>query len=570
MTLKPLGDSAWLVEFPDGTPPAHVMRLVAALGKNRPAEVLDVVSSFASVAVHFEGMDVRHWIESKMAEEADAETNAGGDFEIPVCYDGPDLEEVAAQVGLSTDEVIALHSGADYTVAAVGFSPGFPYLSGLPQRLNVPRRKTPRLAVPAGSVAIAGGQAGIYPFTSPGGWHVLGRTVTTLFDLSHSPPALLRPGDRVRFLPVAAAERACSVSPQCLPPDSSVAKTSAPESSASSFLTSATESEALRRDATTTSASTVLDLEADGKLADQVIEVIRPGGLTTVQDLGRPGHESSGVSPGGAADRSALRMANLLVGNHEGAACLEICLSGPILKFHAAAVVAFFDGTGRPQRVTVGEVVDFSKLKCGVRAYLAVSGGFVVPSVLGSSSTDLRSRFGGFSGRALHAGDRLYFGAAKSAPRGDGWHVGRAGRRSQIELRFISGVQEGWFSAEALRRLRDTTYQLTPKSDRMGARLSGKKLVLTTPREMVSQPVVCGSVQVPPDGQPIVLMAERQTIGGYPQIAHVISMDLAKLANAWPGTWVSFREVTLEQARELKLREERDFTLLRTGLELLK
>jgi len=522
MTLKPLGDSAWLVEFADGTPPDRVMRLVAALGKNRPAGLLDVVSSFASVAVHFKGAEVRGWIESALADDVDVETTAGGDFEIPVCYDGPDLEEVAAGVGLTADEVIALHSGADYTVAAVGFSPGFPYLSGLPDRLNVPRRQTPRLAVPAGSVAIAGGQAGIYPFTSPGGWHVLGRTGATLFDPALSPPALLSPGDRVRFVPVERIEffeRSAGVS---------------------------------------------------SELTKNFIEVIRAGALTTVQDLGRPGYESSGVSPGGAVDRATLRMANWLVGNDEGAACLEICLSGPVLKFHADAVIAYFDGTGRPQRVAAGETVDFSKLKSGVRACLAVSGGFAVPSVLGSAATDLRAGFGGYSGRALQAGDRLHFGEVNPAPRGDGWHVGRTGRDSPIELRFIPGVQDDWFSAEAKRRFRETLYQLTPKSDRMGARLSGGNPELATPREMISQPVACGSVQVPPDGQPIVLMAERQTIGGYPQIGHVISVDLPKLARAWPGTSVKFREVTLEQARELKYREERDFALLRTGLELLK
>ncbi len=573
MTLKPLGDSAWLVEFPDRTPPDRVIRLVAALGKNRPAGVLDVVSSFASVAVHFEGADIREWIESALADDADAETNAGGNFEIPVCYDGPDLVEIAAQVGLSMDEVIALHSGAEYTVAAVGFSPGFPYLSGLPERLNVPRRKTPRLAVPAGSVAIAGGQAGIYPFASPGGWHVLGRTGSTLFDPSFSPPALLRPGDRVRFVQVLSAQRDCGVLPQRFPSVTSVLKAfvpDEPESFASSFRSSTIKSEVLRGGAATTSAPSVRLLESVATLSDGLIEVIHPGGLTTVQDLGRPGHQTSGVSPGGAADRFALRMANLLVGNDEGAACLEICFSGPVLKFHADAVVAFFDGTGRPKQVTAGEVVDFSKLECGVRACLAVSGGFVVPNVLGSASTDLRAGFGGFSGRALHAGDSLHSGEAKPAPRGDGWHVGRTGRDSQIELRFIPGVQDEWFSAGAKQRFRSMLYQLTPKSDRMGSRLSGRKLELTTPREMVSQPVACGSVQVPPDGQPIVLMAERQTIGGYPQIAHVISVDLPKLARAWPGTWVKFREVTLAQARELKHREERDFALLRTGLELLK
>ena len=172
MTLKPLGDSAWLVEFPDGTPLAQVLSLVAALNHHRLEGVKDVVSCFASVAVHFDRVDgrgVHDWIETVMTDAPRFEMPAGKFVEIPVCYAGPDLDEVAMLLDLSTEELIALHSAAVYTVAAVGFSPGFPYLSGLPWRLNLPRRKTPRLAVPAGSVAIAGGQAGIYPFTSPGG-----------------------------------------------------------------------------------------------------------------------------------------------------------------------------------------------------------------------------------------------------------------------------------------------------------------------------------------------------------------------------------------------------------------
>ena len=524
MTLKPLGDSAWLVEFPDGTPFGRVMGLVEALRENRPHGVCDVVSSFASVAVHFDsadGSEIRKWLEAAMAVSGDFEMKAGDEFEISVCYDGPDLAEVADVVGLSVEEVIALHSGAVYTVAAVGFSPGFPYLSGLPERLNVPRRSTPRLAVAAGSVAIAGGQAGIYPFASPGGWHLLGTTGKTLFDPKNERPALLRPGDQVRFVPLDCIEF---------------------------------------------SGKTMAEPSA---LTNRCFEVIRPGGLTTVQDLGRPGFEASGVSPGGAADRHSIQLANLLVGNDGNAAALEFCVSGPVLKFHVAAVVAFVDGTGRTQRVEAGEVVDFSKLQ-GVRAYLAVGGGLRVREVLGSAATDLRAGFGGFLGRALQTGDRLEFGEACRVPGGSDWHVGRPERASPIELRFLPGVQEDWFCEGARRKFRSEIYQITPKSDRMGARVSGEKLELDRPREMVSQPVACGSVQVPPDGQPIVLLAERQTIGGYPQIGHVISVDLPKLARAWPGTQVRFREVTWEEARRLKSDEERDFKCLRTGLEVLK
>lgn len=530
MTLKPLGDSAWLVEFPDETGDsalAKVTGLVAALATDRPAGVLDVVPSFASVAVHFgtaDGVEVGKWIGSVTVADT---VTTGEEKEVPVCYGGdcgPDLEELATAVGLSPEEVIELHSGAVYTVAAVGFSPGFPYLSGLPRLLHVPRRKTPRLAVPAGSVAVAGGQAGIYPFASPGGWHVLGRTGVALFDPEAARPAWLRPGDRVRFVPVAKAETAPAPA-----------------------------------------------ISTNEPAGERWCEVIQPGALTTVQDLGRPGHESSGVSPGGAVDRHALRLANLLVGNDENAAVLEICVSGPILKFHTEAVVALVAATGRPRRVAAGETVDFSKPDAGVRACLAVAGGVVVPQVLGSAATDLRAGFGGRLGRALKAGDRLQIGPPGKIPAAGDWYAGRAALRgSEIELRFLSGVQEHWFSEAARRRLRYELYQLTPDSDRMGARLSGAALGLAEPREMVSQPVACGSIQVPPDGQPIVLLAERQTIGGYPQIGHVISVDLPKLARAWPGTAVGFREVTWEEARELRVREEQDFKWLQTGLNLLK
>lgn len=528
MILKPLGEAAWLVEFPGLSGEAalaRVMGLVAALEKDRPHGISDVIPSFASVAVHGDGVKaavIREWIGSVTVEDRMPD---GEERRIPVCYGGecgPDLAALAEVAGLSVDEVVALHSGAVYTVAAIGFSPGFPYLLGLPEPLQIPRRRTPRLRVAAGSVAVAGGQAGIYPFASPGGWHLLGRTGVRLFDPAAERPAWLRVGDRVRFVPSGRQEPVAEITASLQP------------------------------------------------TSPHWIEVIRPGGLTTVQDLGRPGHESSGVSPGGAADRQALRLANLLVGNEEGAAALEICMSGPVLHFHTATVVAVAGATGKSRRVAAGETVDFSDIGGGVRACLAVAGGLRVAEVLGSAATDLRAGFGGHHGRALRAGDRLEFGESGQPPRCGNWHAGWAEPREYIELRFLSGVQEPWFSDAARQRFREQIYQLTPDSDRMGARLTGPLLELARPREMVSQPVACGSVQVPPDGQPIVLLAERPTIGGYPQIGHVISVDLPKLARAWPGTAVRFREVSRNEALALRRRMERDFAKLRTGLELLK
>lgn len=524
MILKPLGEQAWLVELGADAVLGRAAAMAAALAMDRPPGVLDVVPSFDSLGVHFSGenaAEIAEWISCAAGTH---EVGVGTLHEIPVVYGGefgPDLEAVAQAVGMSADEVIALHSGADYQVAAVGFSPGFPYLTGLSAALDVPRKSTPGLAVAAGSVAVGAGQAGIYPFASPGGWHVLGRTDARLFDITRERPAMMQPGDQVRFVAVDHLEPNVAV-----------------------------------------------DLPKRPPVGERWMEVIESGGLTTVQDGGRPGYEDSGVSPGGAVDRQALRLANLLVGNAANTAVLECCVRGPVLRFHGATTVAWVGAAGRSWTVKDGETVDFSKLPGGVRACLAVAGGISVPKVLGSAATDVRAGFGGYQGRALRTGDKLALGEAGDTPRCGNWHVGRPDARS-LELRFLPGVQHDGFSEEARRCFRESVYQVTALSDRMGARLSGEMLAFDRQGRMRSQPVVCGSVQVPPDGQPIVLLAERQTMGGYPQIGHVIATDLPLLARAWPGTPLRFREVTLEEARAARAAEDRAFQRLRAGLELL-
>jgi len=525
MIVKALGDSAWLAEWKEPQP-GPVLTAVRALEQARPAGVLDVVASFASLAVYFDplvadALAVRDWMAEVLAGiPENSKVPKGRKRTIPVKYDGGDLAELAEKLGLSVDEVVALHSGAEYTVVAVGFLPGFPYLTGCPEKLRVPRRATPRVVVPAGSVAIAGGLTGIYPVESPAGWHLLGRTNARLFDPDAAKPALLTPGDRVVFEP----KDECRM--------------------------------------------------ISGKrkaVGGGRIEVLRAGGQTSVQDAGRPGHGAAGVSPGGAADRVALRTANLLAGNDEDAAALEICMSGPCLRFEEEAVVALVGAnaagwrSGRRVRVPAGGVVDIGVLQGASRAVLAVGGGLRVRKVLGSASTAVRA---GFGGSLLRTGDRLDFFPAQPLADGDGWFCGIARPESAglLELRFLAGVQGRWFSQEAARRLVEEAYRLTPDSDRMGARLSGPSLELESPREMISQPVCDGSIQVPPDGRPIILMAERQTIGGYPQIGHVVSADLPKLARALPGTSVRFREITLEEARDAMLDQELEFSRLRVGL----
>ena len=531
MGLHALGDSAWLFEAGGDNPVRRlelVLKLVGILERERIPEVRDVVSSFASVAVHFDPADgerVLEWLTTLPPPRGGEARNEARIFEVPVVY-GEDLENLASVFGLSATAIIKLPSAADYTVAAVGFSPGFPYLTGLPEELRIPRRATPR-KVAAGSVAIAGGQAGIYPFESQGGWHVLGRTALDLFDPFRHAPSLLRPGDRLRFVPTG-------------------------------------------------------QLEFTGKSSPVMgggtgFEVVAPGSFTAVQDLGRPGYQNLGVSPGGVADPVAARAANRLVGNPDSAAVLECCMSGPLLEFHKKTRVAFIgwadSRSGKPVPLEAGEEIDLRSRMKSVRGIIAIAGGIDVPPVMGSRATDLRAGVGGWQGRILQAGDRLALGPPHPGPIPGNWHVGwpriePPGR--MIELRFLSGMQARWFSEKMRQRFASSVYQISPISDRMGTRLEGPELELAETTEMLSQPVVAGSVQVPPDGKPIVLLAERQTIGGYPQIGHVISADLPKLARAWPGTPLRFREVTLDEARKAWRELQRDFAYLQAGLDFLR
>lgn len=534
MAWRALGDSAWLFVATTGEASekfAQILSMRRQLESARISEVRDVVSCFDSLAVHFDPRDgeaVMEWLKSMdMSASSDDLESPDGTHEIPVLY-GDDLNEVANRLGLSVDQVIGLHGGATYTVAAIGFSPGFPYLIGLPTELRLPRIDTPR-PVSAGSVAIAGDQAGIYPFDSHGGWHVIGQTSINLFDSQKNSPALLSPGDRVRFIAV-----------EKLPPRITISERTSPS-------------------------------------AQGVIEIIEAGPLTSVQDLGRHGYQSIGVTPGGVMDPVAAKVANRLLGNPEDHALLEFAMLGPVLKFHRACRIALVGGAdqrcGRPIEVFAGDTLDLRTLAIGSYGYLAIAGGIDVEPVLGSRSTDLRAKFGGHQGRRLQNGDRLKIGDASKIPRGADWRVlwpcDHAISKPLI-IRYIRGMQSDWFDSSSLEIFANSEFHISSKSDRVGIRLDGPKMIHAMDAHMVSQAVVRGSIQVPPDGMPIVLMAECQTIGGYPQIAHVISADLPKFARLGPGSAVRFREVTLDEARWAWDELEREMKFLNTGLEFLK
>lgn len=313
------------------------------------------------------------------------------------------------------------------------------------------------------------------------------------------------------------------------------------------------------------------------------MKVVDPGLLTTVQDLGRVGFQNDGVSPGGAMDRFAMRAANLLVGNPHDAAGLEVTLKGPALEFEHDALIAICGARLSPsiaelelpnwQAICVrrGSVLRFGGRVWGCRAYLAIAGGIEVPEVLGSRSTYLGARIGGLEGRPLARGDHLPVGRGPEWVAGIMAEISRSSPGSfaltgagmspdvyevygERPVRFIKGPHFESLSRDDQLVFTSQTFEVTPRSDRMGYRLGGVTLQSARVADMVSTGVVTGTVQVPPGGEPIVLMAERQTTGGYPIVAVVATVDLPVVAQLRPGDPIRFVEASIEEA-QLALRE---------------
>lgn len=286
---------------------------------------------------------------------------------------------------------------------------------------------------------------------------------------------------------------------------------------------------------------------------------LEPGLLTTVQDLGRHGWSAFGVPAAGALDEEALRLANRLVGNVEGAAALEITLVGPVLRASGALDVAVVGGSfgpvpGRVLHLEDGEVVSFAAAPGAARAVLAASGGFDVPVVLGSRSTCLSARFGGFQGRRLLRGDFLAVSSPpspSSPPLLDALADLLEPAAGDVVLRAFGGPDEAEFDAAGRAAFWGSRYRILPESNRMGLRLGGLALGIQETAMRASEGTTPGTVQVTADGHPIVLLAERPTTGGYPKLAVVAAVDLGLLARTPPGRSVRFERIPVTEARSL-------------------
>jgi len=301
-------------------------------------------------------------------------------------------------------------------------------------------------------------------------------------------------------------------------------------------------------------------------------EVLEPGILTTIQDLGRYGFGQYGVPPSGALDPYSFRIANLLVGNEEEEACLETMVLGLRLKALREVVIAITGGNlsptlnGEPfdmwrtHLLVEGDVLAFKRVREGCRAYLAISGGFVIPKIMESHSTYLSGNFGGLEGRTLRRGDILY---ALDRPSS----LNKIGLRfpndwiplfeREVILRVIPGPQDHHFTERGFQTFCTTSYQVTPQCDRMGVRLEGPRIERRSDVEesIISEGLISGAIQVPGDGKPIIILTELVT-GGYTKIATVISTDLTKIAQLKPGDRVRFQPISIEETHQL-LREQR-------------
>jgi KipI family sensor histidine kinase inhibitor len=528
LSVRPVGTRAVLAEL-SGT--QDVLALQTLLLESPLPGQQDVLAAAQTVMVRAESPAAARRMGALLMElDLTAPVRQdGGLVYIDTVYDGEDLAEVGRLTGLGTDGVIEAHTGQVWTVAFAGFAPGFGYMVGENQVLEVPRRSSPRTAVPAGSVALAGNYSAVYPRKSPGGWQLIGRTGARMWDLDRAEPALASPGHRVQFRAVRDVV------------------TMAPEGSASEAAAAA---------------------GAPVREPVSGLRIVSPGLQSLIQDLGRHGHSALGVSAAGALDRASLRRANRLVGNAPSAAAIESVAGGLRVQAVGDQVLAV---AGAPSALTVdspsdaesdadahqprqrtvpmatpfalldGEILTLGAPEAGFRSYLAVRGGVDAAPVLGSRSTDTMSGIGPAplaAGQVLASGDVTDSGVVGNPeiqpdfPR-DGVTV----------LDIVPGPRADWFDEAALKSLCGQDWVVKPQSNRVGMRLDGTPLERSRQGELPSEGTVAGAIQVPPEGLPVLFLADHPITGGYPVIGVVVDHQLDLAAQVPIGGSIRFRRV---------------------------
>lgn len=486
---------------------------------------------FSAVAAHM--LQALQWV-------PDSPATAGQIVTIPVCYDasnGADLVKVAAEKGMDIASLAALHCSKLYDVYAIAFLPGFPYLGFLPPQLETHRRERPRPHVPAGSVAIAGLQTGIYPFNSPGGWNIIGRTPLELFDPDRNPPFLLQAGDRVQF------------------------------ESISSEVFTHMQQHGIRKEPDTGFFNNTLPL----------LQVEQAGYQATLHDGGRTGYRNRGLP--GCAPTAPLtaRLANLLVGNQPGDTVLELPQARYQLRLLEGAVLAFTGGglqptlngnpidLNKPFWAPAGSLLQLQQPHPGYRLYLAVSGGWAAQPFMGSTATDLRLQRGGMLGRVLKTGDILHQQPltttqqqlAKLLRTGVEITLPSAAlNKFGTQIPVLPGPDWNKLPAPVQQKLRENAFTVLNNSNRTGWCINGHLPRHALESKQYSVPVTTGTVQYTPSGELLVLGPDGPTMGGYPHVLQLTAGALNSMAQLRPGDRFRWELTDITTAEKLYLEQE--------------
>ena len=472
------------------------LRAVTAMRRKLLEGVTDIIPSYTNLYFEFDASlttaeKVQAWANLYLNQTNESLTRSI--VEIPVQYNGADLEFVSEKTGLTVAEIIRLHSSQTYHAFAVGFTPGFPFLGVLSAPLHLPRRATPRASVSAHAVGIAMGQTGVYPSASPGGWHLLGTAGVAMYDPNRDPAFWVQAGDTVRFVPTDTVQ-APRLEPRRLLP-------------------------ALPR-------YPVLQLEEAGL-------------LTLLVDTGRRLVGHLGLAQSGALDARSAARANAVVGNATNTALLELTLTGGVWTALQDVVLGFagygmnpvINGVVIPAAssfaVRRGQTLRFKPNSSGVRGYLAVAGGFESDGVWGSASSDHRGLLNGI----LQSGDLL--GAANPRATRADFTLSQPTLESTARVRLLAAPQA---TLEALATLQSSSYRLE-RGDRMGLQLLGKPV---QGGDIASQATPLGAIQISNAGQPIILLHDRGRIGGYSKPAIVYPNDLWRVAQVRTGGRIRF------------------------------
>jgi antagonist of KipI len=513
-----VADGAAVVEFPgssDTDANRAAVRLASALTGAPLPGLHDAIPGARTLFLTFDPLrlpraTIRREALVPIAQEEAAAPSRTVEFETLYGGEaGPDLVPLAEASGMTAEDFARRHAAGEYTVAFLGFAPGFAYLAGLDPALHAARLPSPRPRVPARSVAIGGPYTGVYPSSTPGGWRLIGRAALRLFDEQASPPALLAAGDRVRFA-------------------------------------AATESRFAALERELDAAASRISTFPGGR---PVFRVVKAGLFTSVQGSAEFGRGRSGIPPGGAMDESGLERGNRLLGNPGGAAALEMTLLGPELEtlsdtavcVSGAAIDVEKNGVSiaaeSAMRLAAGDRLRFGPTRRGARAYLCVESGLQAPGRLGLT-------------RRLESGEILMIrrGTALS-PAAPESGASAADDAAEIVLRLVLEPRRGrFFEPAAVERFLDTVFRVSSTSDRRGIRLEGDPVEASLGAEMPPEGTALGTIQVPSGGQPILLGPDRPITGGYARLGAVISADWPRIAQASPGRAVRFAAATLEEA----------------------